>query len=120
MINYQLDCCDPLELIKLRGISLPKLHCLARCQGAVSILKHASCFTVEDLRRDIITVCEDSHAINSRESDSTGEVDECQQVMICAYDRSVLGQSGSGHFSPIGGYHRGKDLVLILDVARYL
>lgn len=28
-------------------------------------------------------------------------------------------QTGGGHFSPIGGYHAGKDMVLILDVARF-
>ena len=28
-------------------------------------------------------------------------------------------QTGTGHFSPIGGYHAQKDMVLILDVARF-
>lgn len=28
-------------------------------------------------------------------------------------------QTGTGHFSPIGGYHAVKDMVLILDVARF-
>lgn len=28
-------------------------------------------------------------------------------------------QTGTGHFSPIGGYHAGKDMALILDVARF-
>lgn len=28
-------------------------------------------------------------------------------------------QTGSGHFSPIGGYHTESDMVLILDVARF-
>jgi glutathione gamma-glutamylcysteinyltransferase len=28
-------------------------------------------------------------------------------------------QTGTGHFSPIGGYHAGQDMVLILDVARF-
>ena len=32
---------------------------------------------------------------------------------------TCLLQTGSGHFSPIGGYHAGKDMVLILDVARF-
>ena len=32
------------------------------------------------------------------------------------FDRQTLGQTGM-HFSPIGGYHRQKDLVLIMDVA---
>lgn len=27
--------------------------------------------------------------------------------------------SGDGHFSPVGGYHRRDDLVLILDTARF-
>lgn len=41
--------------------------------------------------------------------------------LFCAYkfkNDSWL-QTGSGHFSPIGGYHAGKDMVLILDVARF-
>ena len=28
-------------------------------------------------------------------------------------------QTGTGHFSPIGGYHAGEDMALILDVARF-
>lgn len=28
-------------------------------------------------------------------------------------------QTGTGHFSPIGGYHAERDMVLILDVARF-
>ena len=30
-----------------------------------------------------------------------------------------MGQTGDGHFSPIGGYHAAHDLVLLLDVARF-
>lgn len=29
---------------------------------------------------------------------------------------STLLQTGAGHYSPIGGYHAGRDMVLILDV----
>lgn len=32
---------------------------------------------------------------------------------------TFLLQTGDGHFSPIGGYHAGKDMALILDVARF-
>lgn len=39
--------------------------------------------------------------------------------MVVCYSREVLGQSGAGHFSPVGGYHEGSDSVLILDVARF-
>jgi len=40
-------------------------------------------------------------------------------VLIASYDRASLGQTGNGHFSPIGGYHMERDLVLVLDVARF-
>lgn len=40
-------------------------------------------------------------------------------VVIVSYSRRGLNQTGTGHFSPIGGYHEGKDLVLIMDVARF-
>jgi glutathione gamma-glutamylcysteinyltransferase len=40
-------------------------------------------------------------------------------VLIAAYDRAALGQTGSGHFSPLGGIHAARDLVLVLDVARF-
>jgi glutathione gamma-glutamylcysteinyltransferase len=36
-----------------------------------------------------------------------------------SYSRKVLGQTGDGHFSPVGGYHPGKDLALIMDTARF-
>lgn len=39
--------------------------------------------------------------------------------MIVGYNRKILGQTGTGHFSPIGGYHKGKDVALIMDVARF-
>jgi glutathione gamma-glutamylcysteinyltransferase len=39
--------------------------------------------------------------------------------LVAAYDRAALGQTGSGHFSPLGGIHAARDLVLVLDVARF-
>lgn len=36
-----------------------------------------------------------------------------------SYDRSVLQQTGSGHFSPVGAYDPVSDKLLILDVARF-
>jgi Phytochelatin synthase len=38
---------------------------------------------------------------------------------VANFSRKVLGQTGDGHFSPIGGYHKDRDLVLIMDVARF-
>jgi len=39
--------------------------------------------------------------------------------MVVSFDRQTLGQTGVGHFSPIGGYHEASGKVLVLDVARF-
>ena len=31
----------------------------------------------------------------------------------------LFSSAGSGHYSPVAGYHPGRDLVLILDTARF-
>ena len=36
-----------------------------------------------------------------------------------SYTRKVLGQTGTGHFSPIGAYDEASDKVLLLDTARF-
>lgn len=38
---------------------------------------------------------------------------------MVSYSRQALGQTGQGHYSPVGGYHPEKDLALMLDVARF-
>ena len=35
------------------------------------------------------------------------------------FDRKVLHQKGSGHFSPLAAYHEAEDRFLLMDVARY-
>ncbi|XP_028069637.1 uncharacterized protein LOC114272163 isoform X1 [Camellia sinensis] len=45
---------------------------------------------------------------------STGEL-----YMILSYSRKTVNQTGDGHFSPMAAYHKGRDMLLILDVARY-
>lgn len=39
--------------------------------------------------------------------------------VIANFDRSVIGQQGFGHFSPISAYDENIDSFLVLDVARY-
>jgi glutathione gamma-glutamylcysteinyltransferase len=39
--------------------------------------------------------------------------------VIVNYTRAALGQTGGGHFSPIGAVHLGAELALVLDVARF-
>lgn len=96
-----LDCCVPLERVRARGLTLDELACLAQCNGADV-----------DLQRAGETDFDRFRAALERAARS-------EDVMIASYDRATLGQTGSGHFSPIGGFHATRELVLILDVARF-
>lgn len=95
-----LDCCVSLDQVRTRGIDLDTLACLARCNGAEATLVRDD--SVETFRAAVARACA-----------SPGE------VIVAAYDRAALGQTGAGHFSPIGGYHAASDHVLVLDVARF-
>ena len=96
-----LDCCEPLDIVQLQGITLSKLSCLARCNGAMPILKYADQLKdVEEFRNDIIHVCKASNTLISSSSSSSSS----RSVMIVSYSRKGLNQTGVGHFSPIGVY----------------
>ncbi|XVF21544.1 hypothetical protein REPUB_Repub12eG0099000 [Reevesia pubescens] len=100
--DSMLDCCEPLEKIKNQGITFGKVACLAVCNGAQVEPFRTDQSSLDDFRKRVIscTSSEDCH-------------------LIVSYNREVFKQTGTGHFSPIGGYHAGKDMVLILDVARF-
>ena len=118
-----LDCCEPLEVVQTQGISLVKAHCLARCNGAKSRLRHGDTVSLQEFRDDIRRVTSASVCLLEGGGKTTKEQQpppqEEDEFMLCGYSRKLLGQTGDGHFSPIGGYHAAKDLVLILDVARF-
>jgi glutathione gamma-glutamylcysteinyltransferase len=86
-------------------VSLDTAACLGRCNGAEVNVFHADMVSEQSFREKLRQVC------------SSSDDERC--AMICAYSRQVLGQSGEGHFSPIGGYHPASDHVLIMDVARF-
>ena len=96
-----LDCCVPLEEVRARGLDVDELTCLARCNGAEVVLERADATNLGRWRDDL--------AAGAR-----GDA-----VIVAAYDRTAMGQTGGGHFSPIGGYHAARDLLLVLDVARF-
>jgi len=98
-----LDCCVPLPQVRARGLTLDELSCLARCNGAEVEAVHS---TPEP---------SDLHAFRS----ALAACARGERVLIASYDRAALGQTGSGHFSPLGGYHAERDMVLLLDVARF-
>eukprot|EP01132_Coremiostelium_polycephalum_P001471 gene1471-1855_t len=97
-----LDCCTPIESVKKRGITFTEFACLSRCNGANIRQFRGDEVDIDQFRESIKEACS---------GDGTH--------LVISYSRKVLGQTGSGHYSPIGGYHEGRDLALVLDVARF-
>lgn len=62
-----LDCCEPLETIKAKGITFGKVACLAHCNGAKVKAFRTSESTIDDFRKYIMscTSLEDCHVITS-------------------------------------------------------
>lgn len=104
------DCCQQLAGIDKGGITLDRLAELARCNGlwaqAVRANSHAQ--SLDAFRRQVVQTC-----------GAAGDAGTPSEAIIVSYSRTALGQTGDGHFSPIGGYHPAQDLVLLLDVARF-
>ena len=101
-----LDCCKDLEAVRQEGITFDEFVCLARCNGCSPVAERAGqcsdCGTLDAFRAKVLSATTQSEA-----------------VLALSYSRRVLGQSGDGHFSPVGGYHAEQDMVLLLDVARF-
>lgn len=98
----RMSCCVPLEVVKKNGIDFDLFSTLATRHGAGIIPYRYPQKTEEEFREDIDLI--------------TRKTDE---FIVASYDRASLSQTGHGHFSPIAGYHKQKDLVLLLDVARF-
>jgi glutathione gamma-glutamylcysteinyltransferase len=98
-----LICCKALEDAATEGLTLVEVGCLAHCNGATVRGVVAEPDTLPTFRADL-------------EASVRGTAGP---FVIVNYARPVLGQTGSGHFSPLGAWHPGRDLVLILDVARF-
>lgn len=97
------SCCFYVQVIEKSGITFDQFACLAICNTLDVKSFRVSEDTTEEKFRDLV-------AAKTRTA---------TDVVVVSYFRPALGQTGVGHFSPIGGYHPGRDLVLILDVARF-
>jgi len=98
-----MGCCTPLEIIRKKGIDFDQFKSLAACKGAnVYAIRFDENLTIEKFREDI-----------NRVTSSTGE------FLVVCYHRKHVGQTGTGHFAPVAGYHHASDKVLLLDVARF-
>lgn len=97
-----LDCCIPLNIIKNEGINLEQFACIAECNSLLT-----TCIRPDQ---------DSSDAFRQVINEYTQRDDA---FIVATYSRKVLKQTGDGHFSPIAGFHPGKDLVLIMDTARF-
>lgn len=95
-------CCVPIDEVKKQGISFEVFTQMASCKGA----------HVEALRPETRTEAQFRADIQRATSRDT-------EFIVASYDRKAIGQTGTGHFCPIAGYHEDTDRVLLLDVARF-
>ncbi|KAK7500051.1 hypothetical protein BaRGS_00008598 [Batillaria attramentaria] len=98
-----LDCCIPTELVRKHGITFDEFVCLANCNSLDTEFVRADDSTSEETFRELVK------QITTKE--------DC--FLIMSYSRPALGQTGDGHFAPVSGYHPERDLVLVLDTARF-
>jgi hypothetical protein len=88
--------------VSFRGLTLEQLARIIRAHGLEVRIVHAAQSDLESFRalaRDALS--------------------ESLVFLIVNYDRTALGQAGSGHISPIGAYDAETDRLLVLDVAGY-
>ncbi|KAM0789042.1 hypothetical protein ACM66B_003107 [Microbotryomycetes sp. NB124-2] len=112
-----LDCCRPLEAVAQVGITLNEFACLARCNGLKATVISPRLNQDEQARQDGLNKFR--RDLKRATSGSDGDERAVQSIMAISYSRKTLGQTGDGHFSPIGAYSERDDMVLILDVARF-
>ena len=107
-------CCKPLEIIETEGVTLDEFAALGRCHGASVDVRRpraggadgegaADAASEADFRAAVVGACS-----------SAGS-----PYVVVSFLRTALGQTGTGHFSPIGAYHAQSDSCLVLDIARF-
>eukprot|EP01117_Protostelium_nocturnum_P018399 TRINITY_DN7689_c0_g1_i1.p1 TRINITY_DN7689_c0_g1~~TRINITY_DN7689_c0_g1_i1.p1 ORF type:complete len:483 (-),score=128.80 TRINITY_DN7689_c0_g1_i1:199-1647(-) len=97
-----LDCCTPLEVVKKEGITMNNFACLAKCNGADIETVKAENTNLEEFRKRIRSTCEKK-----------------DEYIVVSFSRTILGQTGDGHFSAISAYNEEKDMCLVMDTAKF-
>ncbi|KAJ2557715.1 hypothetical protein EV175_001173 [Coemansia sp. RSA 1933] len=96
-----LESCRTESELKSSGITFDQFLCLSSSHAQV-IAKRGAAATREEFLRDIKYVTQRDDVF-----------------MVLSFSRAALGQTGDGHFSPIGAYHPETNKALVLDSARY-
>jgi glutathione gamma-glutamylcysteinyltransferase len=109
-----LSCCKSLDQVKDEGISLSEFARLARCNGANCDVTRGHAVTVDDFRSQVKENCSRKACHSPLNLPMP-----CLKFLCLNYNRGTLGQTGTGHFSPLAAYDAQTDSALILDVARF-
>jgi glutathione gamma-glutamylcysteinyltransferase len=107
-----LGCCTGAAQVQEEGLTFDMFKCLATCNGA-KIFAHRA--PSQPSRAQAVA----DFAQQFRDAVKTTSRSVERNFIVICYSRESLGQSGAGHFSPIGAYHEASDSVLIMDVARF-
>lgn len=104
-------CGHSFEKIKSGGMDFNEFESLANCHGVQIQSNRAIQSSTKSYTEGLEKFRNDVKAISSS--------DLAKAFLIVNFSRKHIAQTGSGHFSPIGGYHSDKDLVLVMDTARF-
>lgn len=128
-------CGHSLEKVVSSGLDFNEFESLTRCHG-VNVSSQRAHSHEPDPHLAVTIKCDGGLELFRRVVQETSQSSGADAFIIANYSRAALGQTGDGHFSPIGsmhiaplsalslcmalgGYHKQKDLVLVLDVARF-
>ncbi|KAJ1557467.1 hypothetical protein HK405_015965, partial [Cladochytrium tenue] len=107
-----LDCTPPLDAVRRAGLTFDDFACLARCNGLDVVARRPAAPSDDD---NAAAASRAQFAADLRSvACGSGAV-----LMVVAFSRAALGQSGDGHYSPVGAYHAAEDKVLVMDVAAF-
>ena len=102
---FPTSCSGDIEHFKKLGVTMEEFELLASANGAAVQMRRPT-DRGESLDTFRASIVEASSA-------------DSKSFTVTSFCRAHLGQTGGGHFSPIGGYHAPTDSALVLDVARF-
>jgi len=112
--EHNIGCCSMPGKHLEEGLTMDMFRKMASCNGAHVVAHRAPCNDVGQSETELAAFAEIfRHTAKTISSGSD------RQFLVVSYCRGALGQTGAGHFSPIGGYHAESDSVLVMDVARF-
>ena len=122
--HLAMDCCRPLEDVKVSGITLGEFVCLANCNGALASLVRPN-DSIEDFRTFVNTVervCTGGKGNEIEKADRNEtifEAENAEEFIAVSFSRKTLSQTGDGHFSPLAALDEETNSVLVFDTARF-